>query len=227
MYIQITERCNMECEHCCSSCGPKTGIHMPMAVFKKALDFCAENGDSPFIGGGEPTVHPKFWEFIGLVLGRAHELDTEYISLITNGKKTEDALALANLAKRGVLGVGLSQDEFHEEIDERVVEAFTVDKGYPSIYSNDRDHDHRWIHGDNGRGYRTVYPTGRGKDCATEEGCVCEDLQVDPHGRIWACGCKTKQFGTLDNPDIPADYQHECWETMKERREEEREVACA
>ena len=97
MYIQITTRCNMTCEHCGMDCGVE-GDDMEVKTFKNAVD----HDECATIGGGEPTIHPKFWEFIGLALGRA-----EYVWLATNGKETDTALALAGLAKRGVIGCGV------------------------------------------------------------------------------------------------------------------------
>jgi hypothetical protein len=196
MYLQITTKCNMACEHCCSSCSPKTGKHMTKEIFQKALEFCAERGETPFIGGGEPTVHPQFWEFLGLLLGKANWFELDMLSLITNGKNKKDALALATLARKGILSVELSQDEWHEEIDPQVVDAFTV-KG------EKRDNDLR--------GIRTVFfvsRTGRGKNIGhAKNQCVCEEMVIDPDGKIWACGCKKVSFGTIEKPKIPEDYE--------------------
>lgn len=202
MYIQITTRCNMECEHCCNSCGPKTGDHMSKATFLKALDLCEQYGESPFLGGGEPTVHPKFWEFFGLVMSRYTRFDVGF-GLITNGKRTEDALALAALAKGGILSVELSQDRYHEEIDEKVVQAFTVKRD--SYHFNGSGNDLRGIRSG---ADRTVYAQGRGAELSeSEEGCVCGDMAIDPEGRIWACGCKKVQYGTVEAPEIPAEHE--------------------
>lgn len=202
MYIQITTRCNMECDHCCYSCGPLTGSHMSKSTFIKALNLCEQYGETPFLGGGEPTVHPKFWEFFGLLMSRYARFE-EGLGMITNGKRTEDALALAALAKGGILSVELSQDAFHEEVDERVVEAFTVKRDSPYGHNND-------LRGIRSGEDQTVYPMGRGVDCATtDDGCVCEEWVIDPEGRIWGCGCKTVQFGTVDKPEIPDEFLEE------------------
>ena len=91
---------------------------MSIRTFKQCLDL----GDEMLaIGGGEPTVHPKFWELLGLALGYC-----ENVWLATNGKKTDTALRLARLAARGVLGVDLSLDDWHESIDNAVVKAYTI-----------------------------------------------------------------------------------------------------
>lgn len=214
MYIQITTRCNMECAHCCNSCGPKTGGHMSKATFLKALDLCEQYGESPFLGGGEPTVHPQFWEFFGAIMARYTRFDVG-IGMVTNGKKTEDALALAALAKGGILSVELSQDSYHEDIADEVVKAFT--KGNKRLGYGERDNDMRGIRSG---ADQTVYAQGRGVNISgAEEGCCCEEIVIDPEGRIWACGCKKVQYGTVDAPEIPAEHESgTCYGVMMEEK---------
>lgn len=65
MYIQITTRCNMHCDHCGFDCTHK-GSNMSLDTFKNALGYCSEH---VMLGGGEPTLHPKFWEFFGRAMG--------------------------------------------------------------------------------------------------------------------------------------------------------------
>ena len=173
MYLQITTRCNMKCAHCCFSC-TEQGEDMSIEVFKKALaydDECAE------IGGGEPTVHPQFWEIIGLALG-----NTSYVWLATNGKIKDIALILAGLSKREVLGCELSQDAYHEPIDEAVFEAFqSIDK----------------IRDITRRGARKPIYAGRAKDLIDaseikegDDTCPCESLIVIPNGNVKFCACE-------------------------------------
>ena len=75
---------------------------MTCTTFRAALELAEQRGDSITFGGGEPTIHPQFWEFFGLAIGRFH--DEPGIYMVTNGKKTETALALAALAKGGKIG---------------------------------------------------------------------------------------------------------------------------
>lgn len=181
MYIQITTRCNMECEHCCYSCTAQ-GEDMSIETFKNALKFDSE---CVSIGGGEPTVHPKFWEFIGYALGNC-----EYVWLATNGKIRETALSLAKLNKKEVLTCELSQDEYHEPIDLDVVKAF--EKSIRDI-----------THGG------TTFPMfeGRAKDIIDKEyatpGCVCESIFVCPNGDVKPCGCADSPIvGNVNNPNF-------------------------
>ncbi len=202
MYIQITTRCNMECEHGAYSC-TSDGVDMSMDILKQALTLAEERGDCISIGGGEPTIHPYFWEIIGLCLGCSN--DDIPVWLATNGKETETALRLARLAKKSIISVDLSRDLYHEWIEQSVVDAFTVDRtrGYMSG-GND---DYRGIRDVTDNGRKDPSPFGRAKDWASPEQimCVCDDLFVTPDGRLFACGCQKKQYGTVFNPEIPED----------------------
>ena len=212
MYLQTTVRCNMACEHCCFAANA-TGTDMSIDTVKAALKFAAQSGDYLTIGGGEPTIHPQFWEIVGLVLAGT-ALDDVVPLIVTNGKRKDIALRLAALAKRGVLAVELSQDDFHSPISSEVVMAFQKKR---QGYSFDRDtNDYRGI-----RTVERILPVGRAieENVATEpDGCCCEDLLVDPEGRIWACGCKTIQLGTIGEPNIPEDWHPE-WAHSEEAQE--------
>lgn len=198
MYIQITTRCSMRCSHCCYSCGT-AGETMSTKTFLKACRLAWANGENIFLGGGEPTMHPRFWEFIGLAL-RYNGSDGEVeVGVITNGSRTEDALALARLARRGAIYAGLSSDQWHDPIDERVVKAFT--KG---PLETGRGNDLRDI-----RCCEEPYAQGRAKDWG-KEGCCCEEIVVVPDGRLYACGCLTRQLGTVERPAVIEWGRHEC-----------------
>ena len=190
MYIQITNRCNMACEHCGMDSTPN-GKHMPRKTYEKALELAEQMGEYVFLGGGEPTVHPDFWGFLGLALGAS-----ESVAMVTNGKRTEDALKLARLAARGVLTVDLSQDTYHEKIRPEVVKAFRVDGDRWNRPENDR------------RSIRTVdqiIKSGRAEKngiYTTDDDCICPEIFVNPQGRIWGCGCKVKSLGTVWEPDL-------------------------
>ena len=163
----------MACAHCGMACTSK-GRDMSPRTFRMAIDSAEDNGCLVSLGGGEPTVHPRFWEFLGYALSKDHECGGLWLA--PNGKRTADALALARLAKGGSVSVALSQDEWHEPIDPRVLNAFIVE--------DRKDNDCREI--------RTVkaerlIKAGRCKEGSDE--CICEDLVVEPTGRIRQCGC--------------------------------------
>lgn len=201
MYLRITSKCNMTCEHCCNSCSPNEGEHMTKRTLEYAIDLANECSELITIGGGEPTVHPRFWEFVGYIIGHLDTSEESPIFMITNGKKTRDALKLAQLNnnERSVIMTELSQDLYHEEIDERVVKAF----GKNTRCVNEH-----------------VKRVGRAKNWGYELGCVCDDIVIEPDGTIFPCGCRVdgEQMGTVFKPSIPDEY----WEyDSKCKRERE------
>lgn len=198
MYIRITSKCSMLCKHCNFAC-TKDGEDMCLTTLKAALDY----GDGIIcIGGGEPTIHPQFWEMFALILGHKY---TEDVFIVTNGSMTTTSIALAKLAKAGVIGAALSQDEWHDEINDDVVEAFTRssgDKRNSSLYGSDYV-DRREI--------RTVTKLAYGGRCdwGDKDCCPCPEITVEPNGDVYSCGCyKRIKLGDVFNGfDIPDDQR--------------------
>lgn len=204
MYLQITERCNMTCAHCAMS-ATREGRNMPMRTFYAALRVLQPGVIS--IGGGEPTLHPRFWEI--LMESKSYmefEQGDGSIWLATNGSRTKIALALASLAKSGAIGCALSQDRYHDPIDPRVVKAFTVDREQRA------DNDCREIRNVDGK---EIY-AGR-CDFGTTDRCVCPGLVVRPDGKVYSCGCNDAvYFGNVHDTtlNIPEDWDRdECWKS--------------
>lgn len=200
MYIQITTRCNMSCEHCGMNC-TKEGQDMSVKTWNKAIAL-AENYDSSIsIGGGEPTLHKKFWNFLMESIGSC-----ENVWLATNGSIKKTALTLAKMAQKGIIGCALSQDDYHDPIDQEVINAFNRDYGDYGKYDK---HD---IYGRNVEDCREIRDvTGKeinaGRCDFGEEGCVCPDIIIKPDGSIMACGCDDAvSFGHVDNPQIPENW---------------------
>jgi len=197
MYIQITTRCNMSCEHCCYACTAE-GEDMSPEVYQAALARAEEYGAVIAIGGGEPTLHPEFWNF----LIDAITADVEDVWMATNGSITKTALKLAKLARKGVLGVALSQDYYHDPIDWEVIQAFKRDDD-SAIFASDRDYnDLREIRDVTEQNpYRARQP-GEGlapfrnpEDGGARENCPCSEIIVKPNGDVHLCGC-------VDSPKI-------------------------
>lgn len=196
MYIQITTRCNMTCAHCGFACS-KRGKDMTMDTWVRAVRLAREREDYITIGGGEPTLHPLFWQFLGFLFScyTLHWPEDSYgVSIVTNGSRTDDAEALAGMARRGMIAASLSQDSYHDEIDSRVVRAFQKN----SVPDNG---DLRSI-----VTVRNITAFGRAKSWGNREGCFCEGLFVDPEGKLWTCGCREVRAGTVDAPKLPEDY---------------------
>jgi hypothetical protein len=174
------------------------GRDMSMRVFRRAVELAKDRGDTISLGGGEPTLNPRFWQMLAIILAGD---DFETAWLATNGARTEDALALAKLARRGVLAVALSQDAYHDPIDPRVVKAFT--KTNKDMPWRGEDFDCREI-----RTVRHIIAAGRAKSWGEKGECACDDLYVDTQGVIWQCGCRKVSFGTVYKPAIPEDYDY-------------------
>lgn len=180
---------------------------MSPETFTKAIEMVP--GDYVSIGGGEPTIHPLFWQFLGQALGTC-----EGVWLATNGKETRTALALAGLAKGSeMLSVALSQDQWHENINPIVVDAFR--KAGLELRNV-------------GRNGQEPFAVGRGKNISERKGCVCEDHIILPNGDIRACGCPRSPIigdvfsGISDKyRDIieSEEFQcSQCWTSYKERK---------
>ncbi|HEY9073855.1 MAG TPA: radical SAM protein, partial [Desulfobaccales bacterium] len=69
LYVQITKRCNMTCNHCAFSCGAQ-GPDMSAETFRRVLDLAALEEAPITIGGGEPTLHPGFMDFLWWTIRR-------------------------------------------------------------------------------------------------------------------------------------------------------------
>ena len=62
VYVALTNHCNRACPWCSTCSSPAGGTFLTLDDFERALP---ERG--PFevqLEGGEPTVHPRFWDFV-------------------------------------------------------------------------------------------------------------------------------------------------------------------
>ena len=90
---------------------------MSAGVFEASLKWMPEATFN--IGGGEPTCHPMFWEFLAMAIrvrGKGK------VWMATNGKSAYDAMVLAHMVKKGEIKACLSQDQWHETIRQEVVD---------------------------------------------------------------------------------------------------------
>jgi len=191
MYLQITTKCNMNCEHCGFNCTHE-GEHMSFDIFKEALkldDMCT-------VGGGEPTLHPEFEKILLHSLGKF-----DYTFVVTNGTNTSLSLLMLEMSKgmNEKFGVELSMDSFHntELVDGEVIQAFMEHGRIRDVESSP-----------SGISYN-----GRAKDYWEKEDCndycVCAEHVVKPNGDILFCGCD-------DAPVIG-----NVWEGIDEKYQEE------
>lgn len=82
--LEITDRCNLKCPTCYAGSGPEAGRHRTMEEIELMLDAVVANEGEPDIvqiSGGEPTLHPRFFE----VMAAAKRRPIRHLMLNTNG----------------------------------------------------------------------------------------------------------------------------------------------
>ena len=82
--IEITDRCNLTCPTCYAMSSPHYGRHRTVAEVERMFDIMVENEGEPDviqISGGEPTLHPDFFEIMDI----AKTKPFKHIMLNTNG----------------------------------------------------------------------------------------------------------------------------------------------
>lgn len=178
---------------------------MPRNIFKRALSFAVSHGETVSLGGGEPTDHPNFYEYLGMSLGEA-----EHVWLATNGSNTNTALALSGLASGSErLSVALSQDAWHDPIDPSVPIHFKGNNNEIRTVTEIANHGSA---SENGLG--------------TKDQCLCGGVQIRPNGDIQPCACDDAPVlgNVMDATDkveailqsLTGDYCVREWDTLEE-----------
>lgn len=249
MYLQITTKCNMSCGHCCFSCG-KYGRHMKWDTFLDALHFIEDRDSVISIGGGEPTLHPRFFDILKTCL---QNFDAVWLAI--NGSQTNTMFRLANIIDGEdwpEIECTCLEDYGSEELEEygcrcyektEFEQAFILDDENKLSVALSRDPFHDpideriidlWsrraeVHRDSHyevrdvTKYAHVINEGRAKitGAANEEGCICSDLVIKPNGRIKLCGCNRSPF----IGDVWGGIE-EKWEDVLENNERFRDEHC-
>lgn len=82
--VEVTDRCNLACPTCYASSAPNYGHHRSLEEIEKMLDVIVANEGEPDVvqlSGGEPTVHPQFFELLDI----AKSKPIRHLMLNTNG----------------------------------------------------------------------------------------------------------------------------------------------
>nr|WP_294794308.1 radical SAM protein [uncultured Mucilaginibacter sp.] len=82
--IEVTDRCNLSCPTCYAMSSPSYGRHRTLEEIEAMLDVVVANEGEPDvvqISGGEPTVHPQFFEILDI----AKTKPIRHLMLNTNG----------------------------------------------------------------------------------------------------------------------------------------------
>ncbi len=82
--VEVTDRCNLTCPTCYAGSSPTHGRHRTLEEVKTMIDNVVKNEGEPDvlqISGGEPTLHPQFFE----ILDYAKTQPIKHIMVNTNG----------------------------------------------------------------------------------------------------------------------------------------------
>ncbi|HAD11103.1 MAG TPA: radical SAM protein [Saprospirales bacterium] len=96
--IEVTDRCNLTCPTCYAESSPHHGRHRTLEEIEAMLDLVVANEGEPDvvqISGGEPTVHPQFFDILDI----AKRKPIRHLMLNTNGIRiAKDEAFAARLA---------------------------------------------------------------------------------------------------------------------------------
>lgn len=82
--LEITDRCNLSCPTCYAMSSPHYGRHRTIEEVERMLDIIVANEGEPDvvqISGGEPTIHPDFFEILDI----AKKKPIRHLMVNTNG----------------------------------------------------------------------------------------------------------------------------------------------
>ena len=82
--VEITDRCNLACPTCYAMSSPHYGRHRTVEEVEKMLDIIVASEGQPDVvqlSGGEPTIHPQFFEIMDI----AKSKPIKHLMLNTNG----------------------------------------------------------------------------------------------------------------------------------------------
>lgn len=82
--VEITDRCNLSCPTCYAMSSPHYGRHRTVEEVERAFDIIVANEGEPDvvqISGGEPTIHPYFFQILDI----AKTKPIKHLMVNTNG----------------------------------------------------------------------------------------------------------------------------------------------
>jgi len=119
--LEVTDHCNLRCPICYADSGPHRPGFRDMATIERMLDAVVANEGEPDvvqISGGEPTLHPQFFE----ILDAARRRPIRHLMVNTNGlriaKEPDFAARLAGYMPGFELYLQFDslRDEVHQEL---------------------------------------------------------------------------------------------------------------
>jgi len=114
--IELTDRCNLRCQYCCSGCTPQNNSMLPAERIPWLFSLLRRKGvHSVQLSGGEPAIHPGF---AGIL---ACAVDTfESVGVMTNGVHVSTEALELMAAHRDKVIVQVSIDGSTEEVSTAV-----------------------------------------------------------------------------------------------------------
>jgi len=114
--IEVTDACNLRCPTCYAMSGPERQNHRPLEQIEAMLDLAVRNEEEPSIvqiSGGEPTIHPQFFEILDAVRQRP----IQHLMVNTNGLRIANEAGFADRLQdyQPGLEVYLQFDSFRPE----------------------------------------------------------------------------------------------------------------
>lgn len=119
--IEVTDHCNLKCPICYADSGPHRPGYKSMATIEAMLDAVVANEGEPDvvqISGGEPTLHPQFFD----ILDAARRRPIRHLMVNTNGIAIAKTPGFAERLAQYMPGFELYlqfdslRDEVHEEL---------------------------------------------------------------------------------------------------------------
>ena len=92
--VEITDRCNLTCPTCYAMSSPHYGRHRSIEEVEKMLDIIVANEGEPDvvqISGGEPTIHPDFFQILDI----SKTKPIKHLMVNTNGIRIAKDFAFA------------------------------------------------------------------------------------------------------------------------------------
>ena len=113
--LELTDHCNLRCPTCYAGSGPERLVHRDLPTIERMLDCIVRNEGEPDVvqlSGGEPTLHPQFFE----VLAACRRRPIRHLMLNTNGIRIaqEDGFAERLAEQRQGFEVYLQFDSLRE-----------------------------------------------------------------------------------------------------------------
>jgi uncharacterized radical SAM superfamily Fe-S cluster-containing enzyme len=114
--IEINDHCNLQCPICYAESGPSRLTHRSVAQVRAMLDAIVHSEGEPDIvqiSGGEPTIHPQFFEILDLM----KHAPIRHLMLNTNGIRLaqDEAFAVRLASYMPDFEVYLQFDSFERE----------------------------------------------------------------------------------------------------------------